>query len=103
MADMKKLDICVLPFKIDMTTKKMEKLLQDGLEMMHNVDNPTCEQHRQLKYWEDGQDKLKRAGRIVHRMHPNLADMIDFAQRNVPEEYHGILNHAWSGIGDWQA
>tara|TARA_B100000795_G_scaffold233132_1_gene191701 strand:+ start:861 stop:1106 length:246 start_codon:yes stop_codon:yes gene_type:complete len=81
----------------------MELLLQEGLDIMHNVDNPTCEQHHQLEYWEEGQNKLKKVGQMVHKMHPKLADMIDFAQKNVPKEYHGNINHAWSGIGDWLA
>jgi len=83
--------------------KTMEVLLQEGLKIMHNVDHPTCEQHRQLQYCDEGQAKLKKVGEMVHRMHPNLSDMIDFAQKNVPKEYHGDINHAWSGIGDWVA
>lgn len=81
----------------------MELLLKEGLEIIHNVDNPTCEQHRKLEYLDEGISKLKIVGQMVHKMHPNLFDMIDFAQKNVPKEYHGNINHAWSGIGDWLA
>ena len=68
----------------------MELLLQDGLEIMHNVDNPTCEEHRQLEYWEEGQTKLKKVGKMVYKMHPNLSDMIDFAQKIFPKNIMGI-------------
>ena len=81
----------------------MELLLKEGLEIIHNVDNPTCEQHRKLENLDEGISKLKIVGQMVHKMHPNLFDMIDFAQKNVPKEYHGNINHAWSGIGDWLA
>lgn len=81
----------------------MELLLQEGLEFMHNVENPTCEQHSQLQYIEEGHNNLKKIGHMVYQLHPNLSDMIGFAQKNIPKEYHGIINHAWSGIGDWLA
>ena len=81
----------------------MEQLLKDGLKIIHNVDHPTAPHHRTLEYCDRGQAKLRQVGELIHQKHPNLTDMIEFAQKHIPEEYHGVINHAWSGIGDWMA
>ena len=52
---------------------------------------------------EEGFAILKTVGFQVHAKYPNLAKMIEFVQNNVPEEYHNVMNHAWSGVGDWVA
>jgi len=81
----------------------MEQLLKEGLEMMDNVENPKNETHGSVIYCDKGHHKLRQVGQMVYQKHPNLADMITFAQVHIPEKYHGIINHSWSGIGDWQA
>jgi hypothetical protein len=81
----------------------IKRLLADGLVMIGNVDSPTLEKHREAIYLESAQAKLKSAGILVHNWTPALNDMIQFVHEYVPEKYHGLINHAWSGIGDWQA
>lgn len=81
----------------------IEILLKEGLQMMENVDNPQNEAHRELAYWEEGQDLLKAAGLRVYELYPKLNDMIQFAKRHVPERDQGRINHAWDGIGEWVA
>ena len=81
----------------------IQQLLAEGLNIIHNVDNPTLPEHRTLEYCSKGQEKLITAGKIVHKLTPDLHDMIQFAQEYVPEQHYNTINHAWSGIGDWQA
>ena len=81
----------------------METLLKEGLAIMDNVENPQNEMHRQLEYCQTGHDKLRDVGLLVYKAHPKLCDMIEFAQKNIPEKHHGIINHAWNEIGEWLA
>ena len=88
-----------------MTEQKMNKikqLLKNGLEMLQNVDSPTMKIHRTLAYCDNGYEILKEAGEMVHEMHPSLNGMIDFVHRHVDKKDHGRINHAFSGIGEWQ-
>ena len=88
-----------------MTEQKMNKinqLLKNGLEILRNVDSPTMKIHRTLAYCDNGYDLIKKAGEMVYEMHPNLNGMIDFVHRHVDEKDHGRINHAFSGIGEWQ-
>jgi hypothetical protein len=70
---------------------------------MWNVDNPTLPQHREQAYCIAGQDKLRRAGVLLHKIYPKLTGMISFAQKHVPVHFHTNINHAWDGIGEWVA
>jgi len=81
----------------------IKKLLAEGLVMLVNVDNPVLPEHRTVDYCETAYKKLKEAGTIVHHLTPALQDMIQFVHEYVPEQHHNLINHAWSGIGDWQA
>jgi hypothetical protein len=56
-----------------------------------------------MEYVESAAVKLREAGFLVHGMTPGLSEMIQFVQVSVPEQYHGNINHAWSGIGEWVA
>jgi hypothetical protein len=82
---------------------QIQKLLAEGLVMLQNANNPTMNDHKTLLYVDSATSKLREAGVLVHALTPNLADMIQFAHEYIPEQYHGTINHAWSGIGDWQA
>ena len=81
----------------------IKRLLAVGIVMIDNVDSPTLEEHREPEYLASAQAKLKAAGLMVHKYTPALNDMIQFVHEYVPEKYHGLINHAWSGIGEWQA
>ena len=78
-------------------------MLVEALLMIDNVNNPTVEKHRSMEYVDITMSKLREAGIVVHSLTPNLTDMIQFVHEYVPEQYHGNVNHAWSGIGDWVA
>ena len=71
--------------------------------MMDNIENPTMEEHKTMLYIDSANVKLRKVGELVHRSTPDLTDMIQFVHECVPGQHHGIMNHAWSGIGDWQA
>lgn len=81
----------------------IKKMLAGGLAMIHNIDAPTAEEHETMLYINSANTKLREAGLMVHALTPDLDDMIQFVHEYVPEQYYGIMNHAWSGIGDWQA
>ena len=81
----------------------MEALLKEGLDMISLADESGPESCQTSAYIEEGYRKLYQVGLMVHEKNPNLADMITYAQNNVPVEYHNVINHAWSGIGDWSA
>jgi len=83
-------------------TVQIKKLLENGLEILRNVDNPTAPQHRTLEYCDNGYISLKQAGEMVYEMHPSLNGMIEFVHQHVDEKHHGRINHAFSGIGEWQ-
>jgi len=83
-------------------TIQIKMKLKIGLEMLQNVDSPTMEIHRTLAYCDNGYEILKQAGEMVYEMHPSLNGMIDFVHRHVSEKDHGRINHAFSGIGEWQ-
>jgi|TARA_B110000285_G_C14884627_1_gene495571 hemerythrin-like domain-containing protein len=85
------------------TIDNIKQLLAEGLIMMENIDAPTLPEHNTVKYWETAQDKLKNAGNKVHSLTPDLNDMIQFVHEYVPDQHHGKINHAWSGIGEWCA
>ncbi len=81
----------------------IKKMLAEGLAMIHNIDNPTTEEHKTMDYINSANAKLRKAGQMVHILTPDLEDMIQFVHEYVPEQYYGIMNHAWSGIGHWQS
>jgi hypothetical protein len=81
----------------------MEALLKEGLDMISSADESGLNTHQTTAYIEEGYRKLHQVGLMVHKKSPDLADMITYAQTNVPAEYHNVINHAWSGIGDWTA
>lgn len=83
-------------------TIQIKQLLENGLEILRNVDSPTMKIHRTLAYCDEGYNILKQAGNMVHDMHPTLNGMIEFVHRNIDEIDHGRINHAFSGIGEWQ-
>ena len=83
-------------------TIQIKMKLKIGLEMLQNVDSPTMKIHRTLAYCDNGYEILKQAGEMVYEMHPSLNGMIDFVHRHVSEKDHGRINHAFSGIGEWQ-
>lgn len=83
-------------------TIQIKQLLENGLEILRNVDSPTMKIHRTLAYCDEGYNILKQAGNMVHDMHPTLNGMIEFVHRHVDEIDHGRINHAFSGIGEWQ-
>ena len=82
-----------------MEIERIKLLLSEGLVMLENVEMG----HQTIEYCEAAHQKLKEAGTIVHRLTPDLEDMINFVHEYVPEQHHNKINHAWSGIGDWQA
>jgi len=86
-----------------MELERIKRLLAEGLVMLENVDNPTTDEHITLQYCDAAHKKLREAGTQVHSLTPALGDMIQFVQEYVPEQHHNNINHAWSGIGDWQA
>tara|TARA_B110000977_G_scaffold104566_1_gene136441 strand:+ start:565 stop:828 length:264 start_codon:yes stop_codon:yes gene_type:complete len=81
----------------------IKDLIATALIMVHNIDVPTTEEHGTMAYVWSVNAKLREAGVMVHALTPDLSDMIQFVHEYVPEQYHGVINHAWSGIGDWQA
>ena len=85
------------------TIENIKKILAEGFSMIENVNRPTVEKHRTMEYILMASDKLREAGIIVHSLTPELADMIQFVHEYVPQQYHGNVNHAWSGIGEWVA
>ncbi len=86
-----------------MELEGIKRLLAEGLVMLENVDTPTTAEHRTLQYCDRAYKKLQDAGKQVHSLTPDLNDMIQFVHEYVPEQHHHKINHAWSGIGDWQA
>ena len=80
---------------------RINKILTEGCRMVDNVTRPTLDEHRSMEYVESAAEKLREAGLLVHGMTPKLTDMIQFVHESVPEQYHGNINHAWSGIGEW--
>jgi len=83
--------------------ESIKKMLAEALLMIDNVNKPTVEKHRSMEYVDMATGKLREAGLVVHSLTPNLTDMIQFVHEYVPEQYHGNVNHSWSGIGDWVA
>ena len=83
--------------------KVIKKILADGLVMMENIETSTSEEHRTISYINSANAKLREGGVMVHALTPALEDMIQFVHEYIPEQYHGIMNHAWSGIGHWQS
>jgi len=83
--------------------ERINKILAEGCRMVDNVTRPTLDEHRSMEYVESAAVKLREAGVLVHGMTPGLSEMIQFVQVSVPEQYHGNINHAWSGIGEWVA
>lgn len=83
--------------------ENIKTMLADGLVMVDNIENPTMEEHKTMLYVDSANAKFRKVGELIHRSTPDLADMIKFVHECVPGRYHGIMNHAWSGIGDWQA
>ena len=83
--------------------EKIKRLLAEGFVMMENANHPATKEHKTLAYIDTANSKLHEAGILVHHLTPDLADMIQFAHEYVPKQYHGVINHAWSGIGEWQA
>jgi len=77
--------------------------LHDGLRMLECYDNPQTDEHRTRQYWSKGWAKVREAGVEFHAKYPHMHDWIAFAESVVDQKHWGILNHAWSGIGDWQA
>ena len=95
-----------MPMRIRAAMSEIEnikKMLAEGLVMIHNIEFPSMEEHKTSLYINSANAKLRGAGVIVHALTPALEDMIQFVHEYIPEQYHGIMNHAWSGIGDWQA
>lgn len=86
-----------------MSLERIKCLLAEGLVMLENVDKPTTDEHQTLQYCDTAHKKLREAGTQVHGLTPALEDMIQFVHEYVPEQHHNKINHAWSGIGDWQA
>tara|TARA_B110000879_G_C11176843_1_gene516400 strand:+ start:754 stop:1017 length:264 start_codon:yes stop_codon:yes gene_type:complete len=81
----------------------IKKTLAEGLVMIGNIENPTTSEHKTMIYVDTANAKLHKTGEMIHALTPALGDMIQFVQEYVPEQYHNVMNHAWSGIGDWQA
>jgi len=86
-----------------MTIPEANALLEEGIAMLENIENPTEESHKTLEYIEQAMTKLKQAGKLVHEKHPCLIHMISYAQTHTPTKFHNNINHAWSGIGEWDA
>lgn len=86
-----------------MELERIKCLLAEGLVMLENVAMGSTDEHRTLQYCDAAHKKLREAGTQVHSLTPDLGDMIQFVQEYVPEQHHNHINHAWSGIGDWQA
>jgi hypothetical protein len=81
----------------------IKQTLAMGIVMMENIEHPTTAEYQTTLYIDTANAKLREAGEMVHLLTPDLNDMIQFVHEYVPEQYHGIMNHAWSGIGEWQA
>mgnify|MGYP006116856715 CR=1 FL=1 len=81
----------------------IKQVLAEGVVMMKNVEHPTTEKHKTMRYIDSANATCRKAGEMVYKLTPNLNDMIQFVHEYVPEQYHGLINHAWSGIGEWQA
>ena len=81
----------------------IKQKLAEGLVMIENIEHPTIGEHGSQLYIANANTKLREAGEMVHLLTPDLSDMIQFVHEYVPEQYHGIMNHAWSGIGEWQS
>lgn len=81
----------------------MEQLLKDGLEYMENVEHPSLPIHNTPAYCQEGHKKLRQVAIHLHDQGVDLSGMISYAQQHIPQKYHGIINHSWSGVGEWQA
>ena len=87
----------------ELNLETIQQILAEGLVMMKNIEHPTIEEHMSEVYVDSANAKLRKAGEMVHKLTPDLQTMIQFVHEYIPEQYHGIMNHAWSGIGDWQS
>ena len=81
----------------------MEAMLKEGLIIMDNVEHPSLPNHKTLAYCQEGHAKLRKVAVHLHDQGVCLEGMITYAQTHIPPKYHGIINHSWSGVGDWQA
>ena len=86
-----------------MAIPEANALMDEGVAMLENIENSTEEFHKTLEYTEQAMDKLKQAGKLVHKKYPSLIHMISYAQTHAPARFHNNINHAWSGIGEWNA
>lgn len=82
-----------------MSVKAANVLLEEGIAMLEQSER----EQKSLKYIQEAMGKLREAGKLVYQKYPNLIDMISYANTHVPKKHHHNINHAWSGIGDWDA
>jgi|SaaInlStandDraft_1057018.scaffolds.fasta_scaffold20278_3 hypothetical protein len=81
---------------------KIQELLNNGLTILNNVDDPENKIPKTMEYIDEGYKNLKEAGILIAAINPDLNAMIDFVYKYVDKKDHCKINHGFSGIADWQ-
>lgn len=81
---------------------EINQLLKNGLRILNNVDDPTNKIPKTIEYIDEGYIMLKKAGTLIADINPDLNAMIAYVHDNVDQKDHCKINHAFSGIAEWQ-
>lgn len=81
---------------------QIKKLLEKGLVILNNVDDPSNKIPKTTEYIDEGYRMLREAGTLIADINPDLNAMINFVHANVDQKDHCKINHAFSGIAEWQ-
>ena len=80
----------------------INQLLKNGLRILNNVDDPNNKIPKTTEYIDEGYKMLKKAGTLIADINPDLNAMIAYVHANVDQKDHCKINHAFSGIAEWQ-
>jgi len=81
---------------------KIKELLENGLTILNNVDDPTNKIPKTMEYIDEGYKNLKEAGILIAAINPDLTAMIDFVHEHVDEADYCKINHGFNDIADWR-
>jgi|TARA_B110000879_G_scaffold91143_1_gene125069 hypothetical protein len=80
----------------------INQLLKNGLRILNNVDDPNNKIPKTTEYIDEGYKMLREAGILIANINPELNAMIAYVHANVDQKDHCKINHAFSGIAEWQ-
>jgi len=95
--------ICIIVIDPKMSQpNEINQLLKNGLRILNNVDDPNNKTPKTTEYIDEGYRMLREAGTLIADINPELNAMIAYVHANVDQKDHCKINHAFSGIAEWQ-